>query len=141
MDGPEVKSRCRADGDVARQVVDVNGGQRRIVPAQLADECEARQVPNDGRPVARTRHEDLVAGRGGQTRDGLRVPVEVLPDGKLFPVQVPDGDDRVGSACRADAGEDFLVVGRRLADHQGLRPGRAGPDGSSGPRIPRRRSN
>ena len=37
------------------------------VPTQLADECEARQVPEDGRPVARTGHEDLVVGRGGQT--------------------------------------------------------------------------
>ena len=37
------------------------------VPEQVADECEARQVPGDGRPVARTGHEDLVAGRGGQT--------------------------------------------------------------------------
>ena len=59
--------------------------------AQLADECETPQVPDDGRPVTRTGHEDLVAGRGGQTRDGLRVPVEMLPDGKLFPAQFPDG--------------------------------------------------
>ena len=53
--------------------------------------------------------------------------VEVLPDGKLFPAQFPDGDDRVGSARQADAGEDFLVVERRLADHQDLCPGRAEP--------------
>ena len=85
--------------------------------AQLADECEARQVQDDGRPVARTRHEDLVGDRCGQTCDGLRVPVEVLPDRKLFPAQVSDGDDRVGSArhdgpsCGADAGENLLVVG------------------------------
>ena len=51
------------------------------------------------------------------------MPVEVLPDGKLFPAQVPDGDDRVGSARhdgpsgRADAGENLLVVERRLGDH------------------------
>ena len=68
------------------------------------------------------------------------MPVEVLPDGKLFLAQVPDDDDRVGSARRADAGENLLVVGLRLADHQGLRPGRAGPNGSSGPRRPRRRA-
>ena len=115
-----MEPRAGASGDVARQIVDVNGGQRRVVSAQLADECETRQVPDDGRPVA-GRHEDLVVGRGGQTRDGLRVLVEVLPDSKLFPAQVPDGDDRVGSALRADAGRrDFLVVERRLADHQGL---------------------
>ena len=126
VDGPEMEPRAGASGDVARQIVDVNGGQRRVVSAQLADECETRQVPDDGRPVARTRHEDLVAGRSGQTRDGLCVAVEVLPDGKLFLAQVPDGDDRIGSArhdgpsCGADAGENLLVVERRLADHQGL---------------------
>ena len=116
------------------------------VPEQVADECEARQVPDDGRPVARIRHEDLVGDRGGQTCDGLRVPVEVLPDGNCFlpryqtvttvlapPVTTvrPVGQTQVRISWWWNDVSETIT---------GPCPSRAEPNESSGRRSPRRRS-
>ena len=78
VDRPQVKPSTRAGGNVTRQFVDGNGSKRRTVSAQLADERQSTQVPDDGRTIARARHEQLEAGRSCQTGDRLCVTVEVL---------------------------------------------------------------
>ncbi len=59
IDGPEVEPSACAGGDVARQVVDVVGRKRRIMPRRLADESGTRQIPNDCLTVPQARHRDL----------------------------------------------------------------------------------
>ena len=54
VDGPKVKPSAGTSGDVAHQVVNVefvDGRKRRIVPRQLADESQPRQIPDDGRSI------------------------------------------------------------------------------------------
>ena len=84
VDGPKVKPSAGTSGNVARQVVNVDGRKRRIVSRQLADESQPRQIPDDGRWIPRYRHEDLITRRCRQTSDGLRVAVQVLPDSELL---------------------------------------------------------
>ncbi len=59
VDGPEVEQSAglRA-GDVARQVVDVDGRQRCVVPRQLEDKSGTQNSDDPVPPVAR--HQDLI---------------------------------------------------------------------------------
>ena len=98
IDGPQVKPSTRTGGNVTRQFVDGDGSERRTVPTQLANKRQSAQIPDDGRTIARTRYEQLVASRSCQTSDGLRVAVEMLTDSKLLLSQVPHSDHCVGRA-------------------------------------------
>ncbi len=56
VDGTEVETSAGAGGDVARQDVDVDDRQLRVVPRQLADESTTRQILDGSVPQAR--HQD-----------------------------------------------------------------------------------